>query len=103
MHPQHFVARGCRDLVEPSSHDIECRARMQQVSLDAVRQGYCHVKVQGDRFGDDFSSRVLQAMVCQELLGSECALHGEALSVIGVQSSTGGGKPKVVQCRSDKQ
>ncbi len=66
MYSEHFVARGCRDLVEPPAHNIEGRTLVQQVGLDAVRQRYSHVEVQGDRFGDDFLSPVVQPLLRQE-------------------------------------
>ena len=98
MYSQHSVAHGCRDLVEPRAHNIERRTLVQQVGLDAVRHRYSHVEVQGDRFGDDFLSPLVKTKRRQELLGSECALHGEALSATGAQLIAGAKEGKVVQC-----
>ena len=55
------------------------------------------------RFGDDLLPPLVSTVLRQELLGSECALHGEALRLSGAQASAGAGEPKVVQYRSDKQ
>src|SRR5262245_50739324 len=103
MCSEHFIARGCRDLVESRSDNVERRTLVQQVRLDAVCHGYFDVQVQRDRFGDGFLSPLVEARRRQEPLSSECALHGEALRADGAEPTAGAGEAKVVECRSDKQ